>query len=168
MVTKEPVPSRTTLFFSLLSLSLTGSLGCPSSKTCDDYAPPPTFDPQSPVVSFTVAVMPVFANSCALTTCHGSTTGDNNGIYLGDPDPAKTHDALVNVAATELPAMPYVKPGDPRQSFLMRKLDGSQCVLDSQCAGGSCGLSMPRNETELPQDTRDAIRRWIAQGAKND
>jgi hypothetical protein len=161
------VPSRTTLLFAALSLSLTGSLGCPSEKTCEDYAPPATFDAQTPAVSFSLAVMPVFANKCALPTCHGSASGDNNGIYLGNPDPAKTHDALVNVAATELPAMHYVTPGDPRQSFLMRKLDASQCVLDAQCTDGTCGVSMPRNDAELSLDTRDAIRRWVAQGAKN-
>jgi hypothetical protein len=61
-----------------------------------------------------------------------------------------------------------VKPGDPRESFLMRKLDGSHCVLDGQCAGGNCGQSMPRDDESLPIDARDKIRRWIAQGAKND
>jgi hypothetical protein len=64
--------------------------------------------------------------------------------------------------------MAIVKPGDPRESFLMRKIDGSHCVLDAQCVGSTCGESMPRDEEIMPIETRDTIRRWIAQGAKND
>jgi hypothetical protein len=50
----------------------------------------------------------------------------------------------------------------------MRKMDGSQCALDAQCAGGSCQSSMPKNEGLLDVTTRDTVRRWIVQGAKND
>ena len=50
----------------------------------------------------------------------------------------------------------------------MRKLDGSQCVLDAQCKGGSCQESMPKGDGLLDLATRDTVRRWIAQGAKND
>jgi hypothetical protein len=49
---------------------------------------------------------------------------------------------------------------------LMRKMDGSQCALDAQCAGGSCQSSMPKNESLLEVAQRDIVRRWIAQGAK--
>jgi hypothetical protein len=161
------VPLRV-LTLAVALLGLGEATGCPDSNKCEDYSPPATFDPNTPSVSFSATVMPVFAASCAFTSCHGSPSNSNNGIYLGDPDPKKTHDALVSVAASELASMPYVTPGDPRQSFLMRKLDGSQCVLDPQCVGGSCGDRMPRNDQQLPLDTRDAIRRWIAQGAKND
>jgi hypothetical protein len=160
--------SRRALVIAIAVLGLGEATGCPDSNTCEDYSPPATFDPNTPSVTFSGSVMPVFAASCAFTSCHGSPSNSNNGIYLGDPDPKKTHDALVNVGASELSSMPYVTPGDPRRSFLMRKLDGSQCVLDAQCAGGSCGERMPRDDQPLPLDTRDAIRRWIAQGAKND
>ena len=50
----------------------------------------------------------------------------------------------------------------------MRKVDGSQCALDAQCTGASCQGSMPKNEGLLDLARRDTIRRWIAQGAKND
>ena len=36
------------------------------------------------------------------------------------------------------------------------------------CTGGSCLESMPKNEGLLDLATRDKVRRWIAQGAKND
>jgi hypothetical protein len=61
--------------------------------------------------------------------------------------------------------MAYVKAGDPSQSFLMRKMDGDQCVLDAQCAGMTCQTSMPQNLPLLDVAPRDVVRRWIAQGA---
>lgn len=134
--------------------------------TCNDYQPPATFDAQNPKVSFSRDVTPIFKQSCAFTSCHGL-EGSDNGVYLGQ-DQAKVYQGLVDIRASELPTMAFVKPSDPRSSYLMRKVDGSQCALDAQCVDKSCGQSMPRGEGLLPLDTRDTIRRWIAQGAKND
>jgi hypothetical protein len=138
-----------------------------SSSSCDDYEPPSSFDPSTPAVSFANDVIPVFSQSCAFSTCHGSTTGPANGVFLGR-DGAKVHTAIVGVASGELPAMPFVTPGKPRESYLMRKMDGSQCALDAQCTGGSCQDSMPKRSPLLDLAARDVVRRWIAQGAKND
>ena len=88
-------------------------------------------------------------------------------MFLGR-DPVRVYAAIVNVRGDELQAMPFVTPSDPRQSYLMRKIDGSQCALDAQCADGSCQGSMPKSEGLLDVATRDVVRRWIAQGAKND
>lgn len=150
------------------SLSIPMS-GCSSDdKTCSDYSPPADFNATTPAVSFSKDVFPIFAQSCAFTSCHGSTTGSSNGIFLGGSDPKKVHDAIVDVRSSKLGTMSYVKAGDPRESFMMRKMDGSQCVLNAQCTEGDCGQSMPRNDETLPLATRDTVRRWIAQGAKND
>lgn len=135
--------------------------------TCVDYVAPASFDAKAPAVSFSKDVMPIFKQSCAFSTCHGSNVGDANGVYLGDDAP-RAHAAVLGVAASELPSMAFVVAGDPSASYLMRKMDGSQCALDAQCAGGSCQMSMPRGEDPLPVETRDVVRRWIAQGAKND
>lgn len=137
-----------------------------SGDGCKDYEPPASFDAQNPKVSFSKDVVPIFKQSCAFTSCHGL-EGSSNGVYLGQ-DQAKVHQGLVDVRASELPTMPFVKAGDPRGSYLMRKVDGSQCTLDAQCVDKSCGQTMPRGEGLLPVETRDTIRRWIAQGAKND
>lgn len=147
--------------------SSSGSSGSSGGSSCDDYQPPAGFDAMKPSVSFAADVMPIFGQSCAFSTCHGSTTGPANGVFLGK-DPARAYAAIVGVRGDELQTMPFVTAGDPRQSYLMRKMDGSQCALDSQCSGGSCQSSMPKNETLLDVPTRDIVRRWIAQGAKND
>ncbi len=144
---------------------------CPAESTpepaCKDYAPPADFDALNPSVSFTRDVMPIFAQSCAFSTCHGANAGSANGVFLGR-DAARVHAAVVSVKGDELPTMAFVLPGNPRESYLMRKMDASQCALDAQCTGGSCQGSMPKNEESLDLATRDVVRRWIAQGAKND
>ena len=48
------------------------------------------------------------------------------------------------------------------------RMDSSQCALDAQCSGASCQSSMPKDDGPLEVATRDIVRRWIAQGAKND
>jgi hypothetical protein len=150
------------------ALSLTACPKDDPADSCNDYTPPASFDPQTPAVSFSKDVQPIFKLSCAFTNCHGL-QASSNGVFLGDTaGPAAVHASIVSRRATALQTMDLVKPGDPRESFLMRKLDGSQCVLDSQCTGGTCGDSMPRQEETLPLEDRDTIRRWIAQGAKND
>jgi hypothetical protein len=75
---------------------------------------------------------------------------------------------MVDVPSTELAAQDLVEPGDPTLSWLMHKLDGTQNAFDGQCVGGSCGGPMPANQPQLTPPVRDAIRRWIADGAAND
>jgi hypothetical protein len=158
-----------TMTVALLALAVSCAISCTSSSgggsTCNDYQPPAGFDTAAPVVSFANDVMPIFGQSCAFSTCHGSSTGPANGVFLGK-DAARVYTAIVDVRGDELQTMPFVKAGDPRASYLMRKMDGSQCALDAQCAGGSCQSSMPKNESLLEVAQRDIVRRWIAQGAK--
>jgi hypothetical protein len=144
--------------------------GCPddAAAECSDYSPPASFDALNPTVTFAKDVMPIFSKSCALVSCHGSTTGTTNGVFLGGTDATRVHQSIVDVRSSKLPTMSYVKPGDPHESFLLRKMDASQCMLDAQCTGADCGESMPRSGETLSIEQRDTIRRWIAQGAKND
>jgi hypothetical protein len=144
--------------------------GCPKDdgEVCSDYVPPASFDAQNPKVSFSKDIMPIFKPSCAFTNCHGL-QGSSNGVFLGEGSgPGAVHANIVGRRSMKMQSMELVKPGDPRESFMMRKLDGSHCLLDAQCTNGDCGDSMPRREELLPIEERDKIRRWIAQGAKND
>jgi len=159
-------------FFTMTAALAAVAISCTSSSgggpTCNDYQAPAGFDTAAPVVSFANDVMPIFGQSCAFSTCHGSSTGRANGVFLGK-DAARVYTAIVDVRGDELQTMPFVKAGDPRASYLMRKMDGSQCALDAQCTGGSCQLSMPKmpkNESLLEVAQRDIVRRWIVQGAK--
>jgi hypothetical protein len=76
------------------------------------------------------------------------------------------------------PKMNIVTAGDPMNSFMMYKLDGSfpttptngnevTCSTLACVATMTCGEAMPNGGPALSSTTRDTIRRWIAQGAKN-
>jgi len=127
--------------------------------TCTLHTTPKDFD-STVAVSFSKNVQPIFARSCNFSSCHG---GRAQALVLAD---GVAHGALVGKPSTQLPSMPYVTAGVPEKSFLMRKLDGDQCALDEDCVGGSCKELMPKGGDKLSENDRDAIRRWIAQGAK--
>src|SRR5438045_366981 len=121
---------RSALSGSLVCVALVAALtACPgesgNGSSCDDYSPPAGFDATTPAVSFSKEVMPIFGQSCAFSTCHGSTVGTANGVFLGK-DAAKVHAGIVGMKGDELPTMPFVTAGNPRESYLMRKMDGSQ------------------------------------------
>jgi hypothetical protein len=168
------LPLAITASVALLGLFSPGLGGCSSSSSsssggtsgCVDYSPPSDFVATAPVVSFSKDVIPIFQQSCAFSTCHGSTTGPSNGVFLGNDAP-RVYTNLVGKAGDENPMIPFITASDPRTSYLMRKMDASQCAVDSECTGGSCQSSMPKGDDSLPVATRDIVRRWIAQGAQN-
>lgn len=151
------------------------SAGCTSSTpapVCQDHVVPASTDLGQPAAHFRSDVIPLFVQSCAFTSCHGNPGGGSSGLFLGTKDgatdPATVYKSIVGVAAPELPTMSLVAGGNPKGSFLMRKLDGDHCMLDKACKEGSCGGAMPRTGEILPVEERDKVRRWIAQGAKDD
>jgi hypothetical protein len=123
----------------------------------------------NPAVSFKNDVLPVFVQSCTFTSCHGSMTA-NNGVYLGEHMGATSSATVIaNLMkpTQDLVTMPFITPGNPGESFLMHKMDGDQCTLDMKCTNGTCQTSMPQGDPILPVANRDIVRRWIAQGAKD-
>jgi hypothetical protein len=147
--------------------------GVGGNGNCVPYAVPPGTDLTLPTISFKHDVMRLFNNSCGLSTCHGTTTAPQGGLFLGAESAMRSDAAAVNAmivgrSSGELPSMPFVTAGDPSQSYLMHKLDGDQCQFDSRCSGGSCLSLMPSGGSQLlPSAIRDLLRRWIAQGAQD-
>jgi hypothetical protein len=160
-----------------LQLSLAGLLGasafvvvaCSSSDKADQAAPcnayvvPAGTDLTTPKVTFQADVLPIVKRSCTDVACHGS-KGASEGIFLPPDNAGDIYTALTGPATSTL-TMNVSTPGDPAKSFLMRKLDGDQCTVT--CVSGGCGDRMPP-DGQLPVESRDVFRRWIAQGAKND
>ena len=67
--------------------------------------------------------------------------------------------ALVGRPSVQKPGETLVIPGDPDNSYLVKKLDG---------AAGIVGLRMPRNNGPfLTEGQMLVIRRWIKEGAAN-
>ena len=156
----------------------------PAYKSCADLT--------TPTVSFAKDVQPVFNQSCAISqsTCHGDPSlqkneGSTGQVWLGlpvdagAPDSAAVLMGIVGVKSPENPQMDIVKAGDPANSYLMHKLDYDECQYASTCNSTknqlfvNCGQGMPYSSGTLDTDmngqpgARDTIRRWIAQGAKN-
>jgi hypothetical protein len=140
-------------------------------------------DLQTPTVSFAQSIKPLFNTSCSISTpgtCHALQQPGNSTpylVFLGSPDGgidgATVLSGLVGKPASEDPGMSLIAAGDPDNSYLMHKLDYDQCQFATACDATKnpvftgCGVGMPYQSGILDQDTRDDIRRWIAQGAKN-
>lgn len=93
----------------------------------------------------------VFSVNCAVSGCHGG-AGAQQGLRL---DPGFAYGNLVNVASPRDPNQIRVVPGDPDNSFIIHKLEGTQTLGDR----------MPQGGPYLPQSTIDVVRQWIANGA---
>lgn len=140
------------------------------------------WDGMTPAVTFKADVLPIFRASCStVMTCHGSEIPPiPNQHFYGTPTSAGAMSAAqiqeifagaVGVSSVDDPDMDVVKVGDPEHSFMMYKLDANPNVDCSRLtcnASASCLPGMPYLLPPLSLETRDTIRRWIAQGAKND
>jgi hypothetical protein len=107
--------------------------------------------PGAPVASdFQEIQDTIFTPIC--TQCHiGS--GAPQGLRL---DAANSYALLVNTASSEVPSLMRVNPGNPDQSYLLQKIEGTAAV----------GGRMPFGQAPLPQDRIDLVRSWIAGGAQ--
>ncbi len=96
----------------------------------------------------------VFTPTCATTGCHFG-AGAPQGLRL---DEANSYALLVGVGSMEEPSVLRVAPGDPNNSYLIQKIEGT----------AASGQQMPLNAPALPRATIDVIRQWISDGAIDD
>ena len=94
----------------------------------------------------------VLTPTCSI--CHAG-AGAPEGLRL---DVANSFALLVGVASSQEPSLQRVDPGDPNNSYLIRKLEGTAAT----------GGRMPLGGTPLPQADIDMIRQWITDGALDD
>ena len=73
--------------------------------------------------------------------------------------PGRAAESLVNVSAIGAPHLLRVVPGDPDNSYLVMKLEGTQV----EHGGG--GARMPLAGPPLQPDQIAVIRKWIADGS---
>ncbi len=120
--------------------------------------PPPPPPPPPPTASFgpnfSEIQASVFTPTCATPGCHVG-AGAPRGLVLDD---ANSFGLLVSVPSDEVPAILRVAPGDPDNSYLIQKLEGTATV----------GARMPLNAAPLEQVDIDTIRQWITDGAIDD
>ncbi len=88
-------------------------------------------------------------------TCSGCHSGPGGSAGLDLSSISASFMALVNIASSQVGALSLVNPGDPDNSYLIQKLEGTAAV----------GAQMPRFAPALDQPTIDAVRQWISDGA---
>ena len=101
-------------------------------------------------------VQPILTANCT-TGCHGGATP----ILGQNLSEGQTTASTVNVASIELPSMDRIEPGDPDNSYLVHKIQGTQASV------GGTGERMPLSRDALTEEQIDIIRAWIADGARD-
>lgn len=96
-----------------------------------------------PAPSYAAVIQPIWNANC--TSCHGS----DGGLSLS----GNAYDRIVNVASTQNRNFKRVLPGDPDNSYILRKLEGCSTA---GCIGGSMPPGLRLSSTQLQQ-----IRAWI-------
>jgi hypothetical protein len=92
----------------------------------------------------------VFVPSCGFGGCHGTGAG---GLTLTLDTPPS---ALINVLASGMPNRPYVVPGEPDNSYIVQKMEGT---------AGIAGSIMPTTGIVEPERVT-MVRNWILAGAR--
>ena len=105
-------------------------------------------------VSFAADIQPIFDQSCALAGCHSAATA-SAGLVLAA---GSAFDNLVGTPSSQQPATSRVASGDPDNSYLAHKIEGT---------AGISGGRMPLNRSPLSAAQIASIRTWITEGAQN-
>ena len=100
-------------------------------------------------VDFDTQIQAIFNGRCI--ECHVG-GGAPHGLNLTQ---GQSYDLLVDVASEEVPSLKRVKPGDPNNSYLVQKVEGTAAV----------GGRMPLNRAPLTAEQIALIRQWISDGA---
>jgi mono/diheme cytochrome c family protein len=100
-------------------------------------------------VDYATEIQPIFNSRCI--SCHSGVSAPQ-GLRL---DANNSYANLVGVASNEVPSLQRVEPGDPDNSYLVQKVEGTAAV----------GGRMPLNRTPLTDEQIALIRRWISEGA---
>jgi hypothetical protein len=141
-------------FSLMLVLAAAATGGCAGSgKGLDSNGQPVSGGGTEPLTADFQSIQDnVFTPIC--TRCHIGASAPE-GLQL---DEAHSYALLVGVPSVEVPSLMRVKPSDPDNSYMVRKIQGGPGIVGGQ---------MPLGGPPLPQATIDTIRQWIANGAQN-
>jgi hypothetical protein len=106
-------------------------------------------DPVATGVDYSTEIQPIFDSRC--TSCHSGASAPQ-GLRL---DASNSYANLVDVPSNEVPSLLRVEPGDPENSYLVQKIEGTADVGGQMPLGGP-----PLNATMIA-----LIRQWIGEGA---
>ncbi|MBI4531951.1 MAG: hypothetical protein HY709_10590 [Candidatus Latescibacteria bacterium] len=153
----------------LFMIIITGCLmiaGCGAYGDSDNYTPTGPGNNgntggtgDQPIVnpSYKDHIQPIFTANCALSGCHAGSRPEE-GMSLEE---GKSHGNIVNQPSRQVPSRMRIKPSDPDNSYLYRKIQGEQGAV-----GGS-GSRMPKDRSSLSSAQIETIKNWITQGAQD-
>jgi hypothetical protein len=142
-----------TIMAALLALAATGCAGNGNGLDANGNPITPGSGAGTPLTASLQSIQDnVFTPIC--TKCHIG-AGAPEGLQL---DAAHSYAALVGVPSAEQSTVKRVAPGDPANSYIIRKLEDTP---------GISGNQMPLGGPYLPQSTIDVIAQWITAGAPN-
>ncbi len=145
---------RTRIWLFACLAGILATLGC-DEKLSNLAGPTPSLEPTFASIQHDIFESADSAGRTACTTCHTSTGRNPSGGFNLNHDVA--YDQLVNSAVREKAGAIRVIPGDPDNSYLVQKLEGSIAIT---------GRRMPQNGPPYLTDGQILIiRRWIAIGA---
>lgn len=144
---------RTHIGLALLIIAVSVSCG----RFLELPTAPPDPDPIDPSATLTAVQQSVFTPTCAVAGCHdvfGASSSAELELTAG-----RAYENLVGRPSTQIPTLLRVASGDPAQSYLMRKITGTQPLS---------GERMPFSGQPLSDQQIQLIRDWIRRGAPND
>jgi Ca2+-binding RTX toxin-like protein len=116
------------------------------------------FEVHNPVaapVVYKTQIQPIFTGHCV--DCHAGASAPH-GLKL---DALNSYAKLVNVTSSEVPSLKRVEPGDPDNSYLVRKIEGTAAVGGRMPLNTDYGVYRP----PLSDAQISLIRQWIIAGA---
>lgn len=136
--------------------------GCPSDDGGDDGATTAGSDGADgsgtslPQIDYATDVQPIWNANC---TCHLQGPSGSMTATVLTLNEDVSYAQLVDTPAEQLESMDRVTPGQPEQSYLWHKLEGTQLDV------GGMGTLMPQVGSLDEQDLM-TIQAWIAGGAE--
>ena len=146
--------------FRLITITAMGLMvaGCENVNRLSSLTgPTPNLAPTFSSIQLAIIQSQDSTGRSSCTLCHTSTgRAPAAGLDLS----VNAFSGLVNVGSRQKAGATIVIPGDPDNSYLIQKLEGTTGIV---------GLRMPRNGPPYLTDGQvQIVRRWILLGAKND
>jgi hypothetical protein len=128
-----------------------GSSAATTVTVANVTAPPP--------VTLTQLQTQIFTPICSV--CHTGIGTNLPGVQ--NLTAGHTFASIVGVPSIEQPSVLRIKPNDPANSYLIRKIEGAAGITGSRMP---FGCPAPGNPC-LDQATIDLVKTWVSQGALN-
>ncbi len=96
----------------------------------------------------------IFTTNCAVSGCHAG-ANPQQGQDLSE---GQAFDNIVGVRSRERPELFRIEPGNPDNSYLVKKIIGDPDIV---------GARMPLGRAPLSPEQINLIREWVTDGAPN-